>query len=121
MTVPIEEFPPGMPFTCHVTAGFEAFWIVTVNCRLAPAEICADGGEMLSEIDSVGSTFGVPELPAPPLHEICCVIAINASHRAMERILKREERLRTSRHGREARGPAGLEHADIKRELRGRS
>src|SRR5437879_13328659 len=32
--VPTEEFPPGIPFTCQVTAGFEAFCTFTKNARL---------------------------------------------------------------------------------------
>jgi hypothetical protein len=62
--------------------------------------------------DGVGSLLLVPEPPAPPLHEICCVTAISASQRAIERILKRGERLRTSVHEeRESGEPAELERA----------
>jgi hypothetical protein len=37
--VPTEEFPPGVPFTCQLTAEFEAFCTLTRNCTPAPADI----------------------------------------------------------------------------------
>jgi hypothetical protein len=39
--------------------------------------------------------MGVPT-PPPPAHEICWVMAMSASDRAIERILERGNRLRTS-------------------------
>lgn len=69
-----------------------------MNWRVPPEETSAEGGEIVSTVETGGSTLAFPDVPAPPLHEICCVIAISASHRAMDRILERGERLRTSRH-----------------------
>ena len=70
--VPTEELPPGIPFTCQLTAGLEAFWTITRSCTVAPAVICADAGEMLTVITEGGSTLlFVAFPPAPPAHEIC--------------------------------------------------
>lgn len=92
--MPTEEFPPGSPFNCQLTAGFEAFWTVAVNWTLAPADICAEGGEILTVTTGGRSTLLFVEVP-PPLHEICWVMAMSASHLAVARSLERGDRLRT--------------------------
>jgi hypothetical protein len=92
--VPTEELPPGIPFTCQVTAGFGAFCTVTRNCTLAPAEICAEGGETLTVTTGAGSKLLFVEVP-PPAHDICWTTAMSASHPAAPRSLEREEGLRT--------------------------
>lgn len=77
-----------MPFTCQLTAGFEAFWTVAVNWTLAPADICAEGGEILTVTIGERSTLLFVEAPPPPLHEICWAMAISASHLAAARSLE---------------------------------
>src|SRR4029077_16519973 len=96
--VPTKELPPGIPFTCQVTKEFGAFSTVTKNWTLAPAAICAEAGERVMLTLGVRSTLllmGVPP-PPPPAQEICWVMAMSASHLAIERILERGNRLRTS-------------------------
>jgi len=114
--VPTEGLPPGIPFTCQVTAGFEAFCTVTRNCTLAPAAICAETGERVMVTLGVRSTLllmGAPT-PPPPAQESCWVMVISASHRAIDRILERGNRLRTSgEESRIARARAELERAGI--------
>jgi hypothetical protein len=92
----MEEFPPGMPFTCQLTAGFEAFRTVAVNWTLAPADICAEGGERLTVTTGVGWTLALlfDEVPPPPLQEICWVMAMSATHLAIARSSERGD-LRT--------------------------
>lgn len=70
--VPTEEFPPGIPFTCQLTARFAAFCTVAMKSTLAPAAICAEDGEMLT-VTGVGvSDVPLERAPAPPpLHETC--------------------------------------------------
>ena len=64
--VPTEEFPPGMPFTCQLTAELEAFCTLARNCTLAPADICAEGGETLTLATGAGTALLVVEVPPPP-------------------------------------------------------
>jgi hypothetical protein len=110
------EGPPGIPFTCQVTKGFGAFSTVTKNWTLAPAAICAEAGERVMLTFGVGSTLLLTEDPPPPAQESCWVMAISASHRAIERILERGNRLRTSRNeSRIAGARAELERAGIGR------
>ena len=109
-----EELPPGIPFTCQLTAGFGAFNTVNKNWTLAPAAICADGGETVTLTLGVGSTLLLTGDPPPPAQESCWVMAISTSHRAIERILERGNGLRTSRHERRIAGPrAELERTGI--------
>lgn len=96
--MPTEEFPPGMPFTCQLTAGFDAFWTVAVNCTEAPADICAEGGEILTVTTGEGLTLPTllsVEVPPPPLHEIWWVMAMSASKPTAARSLEPRDRLRT--------------------------
>ena len=113
--VPTEEFPPGIPFTCQVTAGFEAFCTFTKNCTVAPASICAEAGERLTVTIGIDARLAAALFdPVFPPQETCCVMAISASHLAMARICERGEALRTcGRERRSLRVRAELERADI--------
>jgi hypothetical protein len=55
------------------------------------ADICDELGETLTVIAGEGAALLVVELPPPPLHETCCVMAISASHLATARILEQGE------------------------------
>ena len=114
--MPTEGLPPGIPFTCQVTKGFGAFSTVTKNWTVAPAAICAEAGERVMLTLGVRLTLllmGVPP-PPPPAQESCWVMVISASHRAIERILERGNRPRTSgQESRIARARAEVERAGI--------
>jgi hypothetical protein len=47
-TVPTEELPPAVPFTCQVTAVLVALATVAENCCSAPAPTAADVGNMVT-------------------------------------------------------------------------
>ena len=94
--VPTEGLPPGIPFTCQVTKG-GAFSTVTKNWTLAPAAICAEAGEMVMLTVGAGLTVLFTEVPPPPpAQESCWVMAMRANHRAIELMLERENRMRTT-------------------------
>ena len=92
--VPTDELPPGIPFTCQVTAGLEAFCTVTTNGTFPPAEICAEDGEIVT-LGTGGGSAVVAVVEVFPPHATCCVTAISASHLAMARTRDRGARLRT--------------------------
>src|ERR1700683_3982487 len=98
--VPTLELPPGIPFTCHVTAGFEAFCTGTTNWTFPPTESWAEEGDIVTLATGAGSA-GVAAVVVFPPQATCCETAISASHLAMARACDRGERLRT-------RGEAGV-------------
>lgn len=51
--VPTVEFPPAVPFTCHVTALLVAFVTVAMNCCSAPAPSVAEVGEIATITEGV--------------------------------------------------------------------
>ena len=61
--IPIVEFPPGVPFTCHVTAEVERLLMFAANCNVADVGILALSGEI--EIDDVALVREVELSPHP--------------------------------------------------------
>ncbi len=92
--VPTAELPPGIPFTCQATAGFEAFCTVTTNWTFPPAESWAEEGEIVT-LATGGGSARAALVVVFPLQASCCVMAISASHLAMARTRARGKRLRT--------------------------
>jgi hypothetical protein len=52
LIVPTVVFPPGIPFTCQLTAELPAFCTLTVNATLVPANGCAEAGETFMITDA---------------------------------------------------------------------
>ena len=64
--MPIEEFPPIIPFTVHVTDKFVVFVTVARNCCVPPRSTEALVGETLTPITGGGGGFGA----VVPLQEL---------------------------------------------------
>ena len=65
--VPTVLFPPGVPFTCHVTEVLMELDTVAINCCAPLTARLADVGDMVTKI--VGAEVGeLRELPPPPPH-----------------------------------------------------
>src|ERR1700682_3606631 len=54
LIVPTVGFPPGIAFTCQVTAELPAFCTAAVNCTVVPAKGCAEAGDTVT-ITGVGA------------------------------------------------------------------
>src|SRR5260221_9567805 len=48
LIVPTEEFPPGIVFTCQLTAEAPLFCTVAVNGTLVPVKGCAEAGDNMT-------------------------------------------------------------------------
>lgn len=64
--MPLDESPPAVPFTCHVTAVLDVPETVGVNCWLALARTLADIGETVTPIASGGGGLVPDEPPVVP-------------------------------------------------------
>jgi hypothetical protein len=71
--VPANELPPAMPFTLQVTAVFEVFVTLAVNCTMPPSGTAALVGDTPTVTGRLGAaggaTAGEVEKPPPsPAH-----------------------------------------------------
>src|ERR1700730_12121705 len=55
LMMPTVGFPPGIVFTCQVTAELPAFCTVVVNCTVVPAKGCAEAGDTVTTITGAGA------------------------------------------------------------------